>query len=246
MTVTAPIKTGFEKWKDGIQSAIDSPKWHSWDCDIQVTVNEYNRHLSGIAGYRSLDWLLIKAMLWTESGAASAEWNTKPMQIGVEGDPGLMALLSGNEGGNLILPLDWNERLTTSSVRVNPKHNIRAGVGYLLMKMASYEYRSVLDTDTKIYEVTVKSGDNFEKIAKAQGSTTELLKKHNPTAVTLRPGQILKYQKATIKRVIVGWRQISTQTVAQRYNGGRDPNYSKKLDYILSLIRKGKLTACPN
>lgn len=51
-----------------------------------MAAGEFNQHLKATTGYRQLDWLTIKAMLWTESGAASPEWRTKPMQIGVPGD----------------------------------------------------------------------------------------------------------------------------------------------------------------
>ena len=89
------------------------------------------------------------------------------------------------------------------------------------------------------------AGDSFAKIAKASGTTVESLRKLNPsTADLLRPGRVLKYQKASIERVITGWRVISTSTIAQRYNGGGDPNYAKKLEYALSLIRKAKEAAC--
>jgi hypothetical protein len=127
--------------------------------------------LSSVAGYRLLDWQLIKAMLWTETGAAHAEWNSRPMQIGVPGDPGLTSFLSGQEGGDLILPPNWKGKLTTGSVRTISTHNIRAGVGYLLMRMANFEHKSVPASDTNTYDVTVKAGDSLEKIAKAQGST---------------------------------------------------------------------------
>lgn len=156
----------------------------------------------------------------------------------------MTSLLSGNEGGDLILPPIWKGRLTVSSVRSISAYNIRAGIGYLLMKMANYEYRSVLSTDTKVYEVIVKPGDSLDKIAKAQGSTIEVMKKLNPAANALRPGQHLKCQKASVQRVITSWRHISTTLIAQRYNGGRDPNYAKKLDYALSLMRKGKAALC--
>lgn len=166
------------------------------------------------------------------------------MQIGVAGDPGLTSFLSDKEGGDLILVPAWKGRLTVGSARTIPAHNIRAGTGYLLMKMANYEYRSVLGSDSKVYEITVKPGDSLDKIAKTIGSTTELLKKLNPAANVLRPGQQLKHQKASVQRVITSWRYISTTLIAQRYNGGRDPNYVKKLDYSLSLIRQGKAALC--
>jgi hypothetical protein len=161
----------------------------------------------------------------------------------VQGDPGLAALLRGNEGGHLIIPPQWQGRLTVGSVRTLPSHNIRAGIAYLLMRMANFEYRSV-HNDQALLSVTVKPGDNMEKIAKNQGTTPELLKKLNPSATTLRAGLVLKYQKATVKRVISGWRLISTNLVAQRYNGGGDPNYAKKLDFALDLLTKGKEATC--
>ncbi|VWC27593.1 peptidoglycan-binding protein [Burkholderia latens] len=55
MAVQAPSKTGFEKWQDGIDKAVGDTRWDSWDCEIRMAVDEYNRHLSGIAGYRPLD-----------------------------------------------------------------------------------------------------------------------------------------------------------------------------------------------
>ncbi len=244
MAVQAPPKTGFEKWQDGINKAVGDAKWNSWDCEIQMAVNEYNRHLSGTAGYMPLDWQIIKAMVWVETGANDSEWNSKPMQIGVAGDPGMTSLLSGKEGGDLILPKGWKGRLTTGSVRSIPAHNIRAGIGYLLMRMANFEHRSLLGADSKVYEVAVKPGDSLDKIAKVQGSTVDTLRKLNPTAAVLRPGQLLKYQKASMQRVVTSWRHISTATIAQRYNGGGDPSYSKKLDHALSLVRKGKAAVC--
>lgn len=244
MTIQTPSKTGFEKWKDGINQAVGNAKWSFWDCEIQRAVNEYNRHLFGKAGYISLDWRVIKAMIWVESGANNSEWQFKPMQIGVAGDPGMTSFLSDKEGGDLIIPPVWKGRLTADSVRTTASHNIRAGIGYLLMRMANFEYRSVPGADSRVYEVTVKSGDSLDKIAKLHGTTIETLKKLNSVVSILRPGQKLKYKKSSVQRIITGWRQINTIRIAQRYNGGGDPNYAKKLGYALSLVRKEKDVLC--
>ncbi|WMD20878.1 LysM peptidoglycan-binding domain-containing protein [Achromobacter seleniivolatilans] len=247
MAVQAPAKkTDFEKWQDGIDKAVGDPKWNEWDCDIQMAVNEYNRHLSGTTGYVQLDWRFIKAILWVETGAYNAEWGSRPLRIGVPGDPGLSSLLSGNEGGNLILPPAWKGKMTVSSVRAIPTHNIRAGIGYLLMKLGRYEYRTIPDADPKVYEIVVKAGDSLSKISEAKGSTVEMMQKLNPTAATLRPGQVLKYQKASVQRVITGWRSISTATIADRYNGGGDLAYEVKLNYTLNALRKGTPRICTN
>lgn len=239
MTTHAPIKTPFEKWQDGLDKAVGDSRWNSYDDELKTAVSEFNQHLRSTTGYRQLDWLLIKAMLWTESGAASSQWATKPMQIGVPGDPGLASFLSDREGGELIMPPRWQGRLTIGTVRSMPTHNIRAGIGYLLMRMANFEFQSVLAADTDaILEVAIKPGDSLATIAKAQGSTPEIMKKLNPTSAMLRPGQILRFQKGSVQRVITGWRQITTNQIARRYNGGRDPRYANKLDYALSLLRK--------
>lgn len=208
-----------------------------------MTVNEYNRHLSETSGYRPLDWQFIKAMVWVETGAESKKWGSNPIQIGNPGDPGLQSLLSGNEGGSLIIPPVWKGQLTIGTAVTIPTHNIRAGIGYLLMRMANYAIKSVPDSDSTIYEVKVQAGDSIAKLAKENGSTIEAMQKLNPTAHVLRPGQSLKYQKATLRKVITGWKSITTSSIATSYNVG-DPMYAKKLDYALALIKKGKAAIC--
>ena len=239
MATHEPTKTAFEKWQDGISKAVGNSRWDAYDSELKTAVSEFNQHLSSTPGHRQLDWLLIKAMLWTESGASSPEWITKPIQIGVAGDAGLASLLSGGEGGELILPPSWQRRLTTGTVRTMPAHNIRAGIGYMLMRMANFEFQSALAPGPNaIFEVTVKPGDSLAKIAKVNGSTAEIMRNLNRTSTSLRPGQLLKCQKGSVQRVITGWRQITTDQIARRYNGGGDPLYAQKLDYALGLLRK--------
>lgn len=43
MAVQAPPKTGFEKWQDGIDNAAGDTRWDSWDCEIRMAVDEYDR-----------------------------------------------------------------------------------------------------------------------------------------------------------------------------------------------------------
>ncbi|MFK9743595.1 LysM peptidoglycan-binding domain-containing protein, partial [Escherichia coli] len=91
---------------------------------------------------------------------------------------------------------------------------IRAGIGYLLTRMAKFSIQSVPDADTKVYDVTVKAGDSLDKIARAQGSTLTELRALNPGASALKPGQVIKYRKAAMQQVITGWRPATTQNVA--------------------------------
>ncbi len=66
-------QSGFERWQKGLAAAQDHAEWHGWDADIQLTVEAYNCHLAGTSDYRQLDWRLVKAMLWVETGAGSSE-----------------------------------------------------------------------------------------------------------------------------------------------------------------------------
>jgi hypothetical protein len=236
--------SGFDKWQQGLLNSSGNPAWDVYDCDIQAAVNEYNRHLSSTPGYSALDWQLIKAMLWTETGAANDEWKVKPMQIGVSGDPGMTSLLSDDEGGELIIPPGLLGRMSSGTIRTNPAHNIRAGIGYLLMRMASFDHKSMREPGARIEEVKVQSGDSFDRIARRNGSTVEVLRELNPGVNVLQKDQVIKFQKASVRKVITRWRPITTNTVAVRYNGGGDENYARKLDFALGLVRNGRGAAC--
>lgn len=229
------------KWRVGVDRA--GAGWDVYDCEIQSVVNEYNRHLAETPGYFPLNWKIIKAMLWVETGGGSPDWELKPMQIGNHNDPGLASLLLGDEGGHLIIPPSMRRSLSMGSATSNPVQNIRAGVGYLLMRLAVYGTKSVLAADSKVYEVTATLGDSLDRIAKAQGSTLDVMKKLNPSIHIVRAGDVLKYQKATVQRVIAGWRPISGGSIAQRYNQG-DPKYAEKFGYASSAINKRVEAAC--
>lgn len=234
----------FQGWKQYINTALEDGEWNKWDCDIQTIVNDYNTHLAGSKGYVPLNWQWVKAILWVESGAGVPAWNSKPMQIGVANDPGLGALLHGDEGGEIILPPSYQKLLTAASAKTNPVDNIRAGVGYLLMRMARFEQQVVADANSPITPVTIKAGDNLSLLAKRYGSTVEHLQALNPGVKTLRIGQVINVQKASQQKVITGWRTISNQLIHARYNGFGDPSYARKLDYVLPLIQQGAPSKC--
>jgi hypothetical protein len=238
-------KSGFEKWREGIERAVGDPKWNRWDCEIQQVVSAYNSHLRSTPGYVPLDWKVVKAMLWTESGAHKVDWNKKPMRIGVPTDPGLPSFLSNKEGGDLIIVPAWKGLITMGSARTNPIHNLRAGVGYLLMRHAYYAHKSIPDADDKVYEITVKTGDSLEKIAKANGSTVEVLQKLNPEAKVLRIGQVLKYQKAAIKKVITGWKAVTPLSIALLYNSmTKDPHYTERIVHAFKQVKRVEMGQC--
>ena len=71
----------------------------------------------------------------------------------------------------------------------------------------------------------------------------EILQNMNPEVVNpwnLKIGMILKYRKGAIKRVITGWKDISTASIARNYNSPGDATYCAKLNYVLQFLRKDK------
>ena len=237
-------KTPFEKWKETIDTADKNPAWHGYDATIKSTVDAYNTHLKSAPGFTALDWRLIKAMLWTETGpTAKLAWATRPMQIGNQDDPGLAALLGGKEGGELIMPSNIASGLTPQNVGADPVKNIQAGVGYLLMRAANFKYDDVWNPNAPITEYKVAAGDSIDRIAKRNGSTVGHLYWLNPGLQSemdqhkpLKIGRALKVQKATNTKMIAGFKSLDNATVARLYNVG-DSRYAEKLAYCLGKIK---------
>jgi len=131
------------------------------------------------------------------------------------------------------VPKNYRTNLDTGA------YNIHQGIAYLLKRLANFGFESKLDPDSTIYSIKVKAGDSFEKIAKANKTTVEILKNMNPGVVNprnLRVNMELKYRKGAIKRVITGWKEISTMSIARYYNGDGDETYCAKLNYVLKYI----------
>ncbi len=85
----------------------------------------------------------------------------------------------------------------------------------------------------------MKKTDSFSSIAKAVGTTEKILKQMNPSVNPhfLKPGMVLKYQKAKITDAIIGWQSLSVDDIARLYNGHGDRNYREKLDYAYHFIK---------
>lgn len=178
----------YELWQNTIDGAITDSQWAEYDCGIQRSVIQCNRHLSNTSGFCPVDWRLIKAMVWTESGGPDGRaWHNNPMQIGNPGDPGLRALLSDKEGGDLIIPPDLKKKRTIASAGSSPQMNIHAGTAYLLMRLAKYGEATVADKDDKsLHEVVVRMGDSLDGLARVNGTTGDILKRLNAGTGPLR------------------------------------------------------------
>lgn len=225
-----------QRWKDTVRQGIKDARWDEYDSLIKTEVDGYAVKFQSLTS--KVNWLLIKAMLWVESGGPSNKaWSTRPLQIGNTGDPAYAVLKSGTEGADLIMSDSLKNTLASSSID-NPDLNIKAGIAYLYTRMAVTNIVSIRDVkNDKEYEYQVVAGDSLEKISKKVGTTIFELRRLNPkSSGVLKIGQKLKYVKAAMQRTIVGWREFTSAIIADRYNGGGDPNYSAKLTYILDEI----------
>ena len=228
------------KWRQTVDDGLTNKAWDEFDTIIKAEIDDYNLRLAKTPGFFMLDMKIFKAMIWTESGGpANPAWKTRPMQIGNPGDPGLAVLKDGKEAAPLIMSDALKRDIKTGDIN-KPKLNVRAGIAYALTRLATSDMKSVDDPkDPTIREYAVVAGDSLSKIAGKVGTTVESLKKLNPTAHVLHPGQKLKYRKASIQRVITGWMGATSANLAARYNTG-DSHYKEKLDYVLSLFPKLK------
>ena len=241
---TTPMN-GFELWKQGVDRAPGDSRWSRHDCAVLTTLAAFQLHLQQTPGWQPIDPAWIKAMLWVETGAGSREWYRKPLQIGVPGDAGLGALLSGMEGGDEVLPPGLKARLSKAAVLTIPETNIVAGIGYLLMRLATYEHQSIPVPGSHVVPHTIRPGENLERIARTAGSTADWLKRLNPSAGILRPGDRLLVQRASLQRVVTGWRLITRAFLQDRYNGQGDLTYARKVAYALQIVRKVGIDICP-
>ena len=64
----APPKPLDKGWTNTIDDAKRNPDWDGYDTVIQNTVDVYNEHLKLVPKFVTLNWKLIKAMVWTEFG----------------------------------------------------------------------------------------------------------------------------------------------------------------------------------
>lgn len=242
------------KWIATVEDGFSNRDWDAYDALIQSEIGEcacserataYNpRFIENVAsGYVCVDWMLIKAMLWVESGGPrQASWKIRPMQIGNPGDPAYGVLKKSAEGSALVMSPALAAAIRTQSID-SQELNIRAAIAYLFTRMAKFDVRSVVDeSDKTIHTVTIVRGDSLERIAGRVGTSVEVLKSFRSEVSTtqLRVGEKLRYRKAKMGQIIVGWRKWDFATIAARYNGGGDPDYADKLAFVTRLFSQLK------
>ena len=80
------------------QNPARALSWNAYDQDTQNIMLQYNDYLRNTPGYQSLDWQLIKAMLWVETSP------TAPMQSANKGDVGWSDMMNNGDKMSPIMP----------------------------------------------------------------------------------------------------------------------------------------------
>ncbi|MDE1906100.1 MAG: LysM peptidoglycan-binding domain-containing protein [Rhodospirillales bacterium] len=227
---------------EGLPFPARALSWNAYDQDIQSIVSAYNSYLQSTPGFSQLDWHLVKAMAWTETGpyAARDQWETAPMQSANPGDLGWSDLMRQQNKMQDIVPP--NLRSAVASARLTPQNNIAAGVGILLQHAAIWGPKATIDKKD-VRTVTTQKGDSLYIIAKRAGTTEQVLKDMNAGTRLdpLRPGMVLKYAPAKTVTAITGWRSISPQSTYTLYNHHPGSDYGHKVEFLYDLIKRNNI-----
>jgi hypothetical protein len=241
--------------------SLEDKRWSDYDETIKNEVAFYNRKFASTPGFAPLDWRYVKAMVWTEvmAGPTNAAWQSKPMQIGVPGDPGIEVVKSGSENSNLITTEELRRQIQGN---ITGNNNIKAGIAYLFTiairnspnQRDRVDFHDVID-DLTIQSQAVAKGETAETIARKFNTTVESIIKNTDgmtkqNIVSLKPGQVIKFQKAHREPYIVSWRDW--KSTIRSYNGNAirsvdksgksvvtgkgDPSYLEKLERAYQII----------
>jgi hypothetical protein len=227
-------------WTDTVDKGVSDKAWDDHDITIKTEIDDYNKRLATTTGYVKVDWLHVKAMIWTESGGpTNASWKARAMQIGNSGDKGWAAIKAKEGAFPLVAPSDIASDPAKALDIQKPKDNIRAGIAYLFTRMCLSDIKVIKSAGPPKEYIFQKGDTSFSSIAKKLKTVPEVLVEMNPGKETkLNVGMKLAYVEAEKKRVIIGWTAFSTANIAINYNGGGDKNYGAKLDYVWGLFKK--------
>src|SRR5262249_36248304 len=201
------------------------------DETIKKTVQAFNERFKATPGFKALDWRWVKAMAWQETGANSKEWDTKTLQIGNKGDPGLSVVKGGNnaderEKVKAVVPKDLQDALAKE--KMTAELNIRAGVAYLFYVAARPRLKLVTVDDDKTPRTYTLQANEFPSTVAGKLKTTKdvIMKDSGLTDESVRKlpkNYTIKYHLAHTEYQIQGW--DAWENAIKNYNGGGVATY---------------------
>ena len=227
------------KWTATMDAAVADPRSAAYDQTIQSELRDYTARLGSTRGYVEPPFRLIKALLLIESGGPAApSWRGRVAQIGNLGDAGYGVLKAGGENSALVMSPDLRARLADTAIS-DPTLNVRAAIALIFTKAVQAATTSVVDpADPLMRQHVVTKGDSFGRIARTESSTVPDIRASNPAiSPNLRLKEKVNYHHASMVNQITGWSLIDANFLARRYNGGGDPDYADKLNYVLAHLR---------
>lgn len=230
---------------------------------IEEAVGGVNERLPTFAApgvtYTPLDPDWIRAMMMVETTMGTEPRRLDPMQVSNAGDPALGVMQAGGEFSSTIDPGiearlrgrestprrggRWAYEDVPEAARMDADTSVVAGVTWLAVKAAQWRQYNQEDTEAEVRTHTVVSGDTFEAVAAANGTTVATLRAHNPGVDPrkLRLGMELQYRPATMVWRIHAFR--SWEDAAVRYNGGGNPDYLEEVQAAYEQIRAARTPA---
>lgn len=213
------------------ENPLVDPAWSKHDVTAKRIVVAYNGRFGTSAGFKALDWRWVKAMLWQESGAKSNAWDSRPLQIGNPGDPGLTVVKGESSSAecekvNAVVPQDLQMRLKKE--KMTPELNIEAGVAYLFY-MATFRSlkRGTVDDNKNIVTYKLEKNELPSTVAGKLGTTTAVILADSgltqETVKRMKPEATIRYHKAHEAWQIGGW--SDWMTAIHAYNGGGVARY---------------------
>ncbi len=223
------------KWTATMDAAVADPCSPAYDQTIQAELRDYTARLRSTPGYVEPPFRLMKALLMIESGGPAApSWRGRVAQTGNLGDQGYGVLKTGSENSDLVMSPDL--RATLASTFINdPVLNGRAAIALVFTKAVIAVTVSAVDpADPLLRQHVMTKGDSFNRIAHTERSTVPDIRASNPSiSPALRLKERVSYHHASMVRQITSWNVIDANFLARRYNGGGDPGYVEKLNYVL-------------
>ena len=220
------------------ENRLENSSWDGYDNTIKREVDSFNQSIKQkYPDFPGLDWRLVKAMLWQESGGPNTgkEWKTWPMQIGRrKSDLAIEDVIGGGYHTNLISLKPVRDEIARAyrQHKMTPTLNIRAAVIYLCAR-AIHGFDA--EKNAPQLKDRLEEGQSLSKFAEEHETTVENLEMLNPTIKgkekSLQPGKLI-YQKT--KPVWSPW-----EWAVHNYNSEKtDPNYVKKVLRYYEAIKK--------